>query len=52
MGLRLTQGDEKRRLSGNHIQWKRPRPLCHPERTGSPAASLLGWGSRGICGCA
>jgi hypothetical protein len=40
MGLRPTQGDEKRLLSSNRSLWKRRPPLCHPER------------SRGICGSA
>jgi hypothetical protein len=33
MGLRPTQGDEKRLLSSNRSLWKRRPPLCHPERT-------------------
>jgi hypothetical protein len=33
MGLRATQGDEKRLLSSNRSPWKRRPPLCHPERT-------------------
>ena len=33
MGLRPTQGDEKRLLSSNRSPWKRRPPLCHPERT-------------------
>jgi hypothetical protein len=33
MGLRPTQGDEKRLLSSNRSLWKRRSPLCHPERT-------------------
>jgi hypothetical protein len=33
MGLRPTQGDEKRLLSSNRSPWKRRTPLCHPERT-------------------
>ena len=37
MGLRPTQGDEKRFRSSNHSPWKRRPLLCHPER------------SRGIC---
>jgi hypothetical protein len=38
MGLRPTQGDEKRLLFRNRSLWKLRPPLCHPER------------SRGICG--
>jgi hypothetical protein len=30
MGLRLTQGDEKRRLSGNHIHGSAPVPFVIP----------------------
>jgi hypothetical protein len=37
MGLRPTQGDEKRLFSSNHSPWNRRPSLCHPER------------SRGIC---
>ena len=33
MGLRPTQGDEKRLLFSNRSLWKRRPPLCHPERT-------------------
>jgi hypothetical protein len=33
MGLRPTQGDDKRLLSSNRSLWKRRPPLCHPERT-------------------
>jgi hypothetical protein len=33
MGLRPTQGDEKRLLSSNRSVWKRHPPLCHPERS-------------------
>ena len=33
MGLRPTQGDEKRFLSGNRSPWERRPSLCHPERT-------------------
>ena len=33
MGLRLTQGEEKRVLSSNHFLWNCRSPLCHPERT-------------------
>src|SRR5580692_5327045 len=33
MGLRLTQGDEKRVLFSNHTQWKRRPPLCHLDRS-------------------
>jgi len=33
MGLRPTQGDEKRLLSSNRSPWKRFSPLCHPERS-------------------
>jgi hypothetical protein len=40
MGLRPTQGDEKRRLYSNRSPWKRRPPLCHPEL------------SRGICSSA
>ena len=40
MGLRPTQGDEKRLLFSNRSLWKRRPPLCHPER------------SRGICSSA
>jgi hypothetical protein len=40
MGLRPTQGDEKRLLSSNYSPWKRRPTLCHPER------------SRGICSSA
>src|ERR1700722_19147979 len=32
MGLRPTQGDEKRVLFSNHTQWKRRPPLCHVDR--------------------
>jgi hypothetical protein len=32
MGLRPTQGDEKRILFSNHTQWKRRPPLCHLDR--------------------
>src|SRR5580698_2877856 len=32
MGLRPTQGDEKRVLFSNHTQWKRRPPLCHLDR--------------------
>jgi hypothetical protein len=31
MGLRPTQGDEKRLLSSNRSLWKRRPPLCHPD---------------------
>ena len=40
MGLRLSQGDERRFLSSNRSPWKRRPSLCHPER------------SRGICSSA
>ena len=33
MGLRSTQGDEKRVLFSNHTQWKRRPPLCHLDRS-------------------
>jgi hypothetical protein len=33
MGLRPTQGDEKRLLSSNRSLRKRRPPLCYPERT-------------------
>src|ERR1700744_6185104 len=33
MGLRPTQGDEKRVLFSNHTQWKRRPPLCHLDRS-------------------
>jgi hypothetical protein len=32
MGLRPTQGDENRPLSGNRSSWKLRPPLCHPEQ--------------------
>src|SRR5580704_9174598 len=32
MGLRPTQGDEKRVLFSNYTQWKRRHPLCHFDR--------------------
>jgi hypothetical protein len=31
MGLRPTQGDEKRLLSSNHFPWKCRPSLCHPD---------------------
>jgi hypothetical protein len=36
MGLRPTQGDEKRLLSSNRSPWKRRPPLCHPACPGMP----------------
>jgi hypothetical protein len=33
MGLRPTQGDEKRLLFGNYSLRKRPSPLCHLDRS-------------------
>jgi hypothetical protein len=33
MGLRPTQGNEKRLLSGNRSPWKRHRALCHLDRS-------------------
>jgi hypothetical protein len=36
MGLRPTQGDEKRLLSSNRSLWKRRPPLCHPACPGVP----------------
>jgi hypothetical protein len=32
MGLRPTQGDEKRLRSRNHFPWNRRPFLCHPEQ--------------------
>src|ERR1700735_2023459 len=37
MGLRPTQGDEKRGLFRNHTQWKRRPPLCHLDRSSEGA---------------
>jgi hypothetical protein len=33
MGLRPTQGDEKRLLFSNYSPWKRRRALCHLDRS-------------------
>ena len=33
MGLRSTQGDEKRLLSSNRSPWERRPPLCHLDRS-------------------
>jgi hypothetical protein len=33
MGLRPTQGDEKRLLFGNYCPWKHRSPLCHLDRS-------------------
>jgi hypothetical protein len=33
MGLRRTQGDEKRLLFCNYLPWKHCPPLCHPDRS-------------------
>jgi hypothetical protein len=33
MGLRPTQGDEKRSVSSNRSPWKLRPPLCHPDRS-------------------
>jgi hypothetical protein len=44
MGLRPTQGDEKRLLSSNRSPWKRRPPLCHPERCrGICSSADLSW---------
>jgi len=48
MGLRPTQGDEKRLLSSNRSLWKRRPPLCHPERT--PDFLLRGTRDGHVCG--
>src|SRR5580698_1976958 len=37
MGLRPTQGDEKRVQFRNHTQWKRRPPLCHLDRSSEGA---------------
>ena len=33
MGVRPTQGDEKRLLFSNYSDWKRRPPLCHLDRS-------------------
>jgi hypothetical protein len=33
MGLRPTQGDEKKLLTSNESPWKRRPPPCHPDRS-------------------
>jgi hypothetical protein len=45
MGLRPTQGDEKRLLFSNYSPWKRHLSACHPERSAAQWRDLRFSGS-------
>ena len=49
MGLRPTQGHEKRLLSSSRSPWKHRLPLCHPERTRISCHAAPGELSGGTC---